>query len=390
MVAVAGHAGEADARARACLTAVVPPGQPWVGAMVAEHGADRVWADLASGAPPPVARLEGGGEPAPSELRRAQRLWERWGVEAGRVDPDGLLGASAEAGVRFVAPGDPEWPGRLDELVPLGGWRPYGLWVRGCGDLRNLCLRSVAVVGARASTSYGDHVASELSYTLGERAVVVVSGGAYGIDGAAHRAARASGSTVAVLACGLDVDYPRGHAALFADIASSGVLVSEWPVGATPRAPDFLIRNRLIAALTPGTVVVEAGRRSGALNTASHAAELDRVLMAVPGPVTSAMSQGCHSLLRDWHAECVTSADDVLARLGPLAEHLAESQPLRVATDLSPETSQVLDAVPRSGAGAATIALASGGDLEATMRALAVLASAGLVERCPVGWRLPG
>lgn len=357
--------------------------------MVAEHGAARVWADLVSGAPPPVVRPDDGQEPPPQEVQRARRLWDRWAADAGRVDPDGLFGASAEAGVRFVAPDDPEWPGRLEELDPLGGRRPYGLWVRGCGDLRNLCLRSVAVVGARSSTSYGDHVASELSYELGERSVVVVSGGAYGIDGAAHRAAHAVGGTVAVLACGLDVDYPRGHAALFADITSSGVLVSERPVGATPRAPDFLIRNRLIAALTPGTVVVEAGRRSGALNTAAHASELDRVLMAVPGPVTSAMSRGCHILLRDWHAECVTCAGDVLARLGPLADHLPESLPLRVEADLSPETSRVLEAVPRGGAGAATIALGSGGDLEVTMRALGMLASAGLVERCPAGWRLP-
>ena len=366
---------EADARARACLTVVARPGDPWLGTLLETHGAARVWADLRAKRPAPEL---------PGEKIGAEHTWRRWSTRAQRVDQDALLGDSVEAGIRFVSPDDPEWPGRLSEdRVP-----PYGLWVRGEGDLRHLCLRSVAVVGARSATPYGEHVASEMAYTLGEHSVVTVSGGAYGIDGAAHRAAIAVGATVVVLACGLDVDYPRGHAALFADVARGGVLVSERPLGTTPRAPDFLIRNRLIAALTPGTVVVEAGRRSGALNTASHAAEMGRVLMAVPGPVTSAMSVGCHVLLRDRQASCVTGAEDVLAQLGPLAQTPVD-RPLRVEADLSPETARVLATVTRTGTGTASIALATGGDLEGTMRALGVLAAAGLVERCPAGWRLP-
>ncbi|WP_028646871.1 DNA-processing protein DprA [Nocardiopsis sp. CNT312] len=379
---------EAEARARACLTAAVPPGDPWVAALLAEHGAQRVWRRLSDGAPPPGT---GGPEPSPAEEGRLARRWRQWGVRAARVDADALLEASAEAGTRFVAPGDPEWPGRLLALDLDGGSRPHGLWVRGRGDLRNLCLRSVAVVGARAATAYGRHVASELSYDLAERSVVTVSGGAYGIDGAAHRAALAVGGTVAVLACGLDVDYPRGHAALFTDIARNGVLVSEHPVGTTPRAPDFLVRNRLIAALTPGTVVVEAGWRSGALNTASHALEMHRALMAVPGPVTSAVSVGCHVLLRDRQAACVTCAEDVMAHVAPLGEPLPDHGPgpLRVAADLDPETARVLEAVPRSGAGAATIATRGGTTLEQAMRSLGLLAAAGRVERCTAGWRVP-
>lgn len=367
---------EADARARAGLTAVARPGDRWLGALLETYGAARVWADLRARRPAPELPEE--------EETGTERTWWRWSTRAQRVDRDALLGDSVEAGVRFVSPDDPEWPGRLNE----DGTPPYGLWVRGEGDLRHLCLRSVAVVGARSATPYGEHVASEMAYTLGEHAVVTVSGGAYGIDGAAHRAAIAVGGTVVVLACGLDVDYPRGHAALFADVARGGVLVSERPVGTSPRAPDFLVRNRLIAALTPGTVVVEAGRRSGALNTASHAAEMGRVLMAVPGPVTSAMSAGCHVLLRDRQASCVTGAEDVLAQLGPLARTPVE-RPLRVEADLSPESTRVLAAVTRTGVGTASIALATGGDLEGTMRALGVLAAAGLVERCPAGWRRP-
>src|SRR5690625_2037133 len=329
--------GEADARARACLTVVARPGDPWLGTLLETHGAARVWADLRAKRPAPEL---------PGEKIGAEHTWRRWSTRAQRVDQDALLGDSVEAGIRFVSPDDPEWPGRLSEdRVP-----PYALWVRGEGDLRHLCLRSVAVVGARSATPYGEHVASEMAYTLGEHSVVTVSGGAYGIDGAAHRAANAVGATVVVLACGLDVDYPRGHAALFADVARGGVLVSERPLGMTPRAPDFLIRNRLIAALTPGTVVIEAGRRSGALNTATHATSMGRAVMAVPGPVTSALSVGCHSLLRDHGALCVTGAGDVLEHLGGDAGP-APSGPVRVMADLSPETERVLAAVPRTGAG---------------------------------------
>nr|WP_218909437.1 DNA-processing protein DprA [Nocardiopsis sinuspersici] len=372
------------------MTAVAPPGDLWLGAVLAEHGAARVWAELVAGAPPPAVPRAGDEEPGPEVLDRLHRRWRRWSATAAGVDPDGLLGDSAAAGIRFVAPEDPEWPGRLDELDLPGGRRSHGLWVRGGGDLRDLCLRSVAVVGARSATAYGEHVAAEMAYELSERAVVVVSGGAYGIDGAAHRAAHAVGSTVVVLACGLDVDYPRGHAGLFADVVRTGALVSERPVGSTPRAPDFLVRNRLIAALTPGTVVVEAGRRSGALNTASHAAELNRVLMAVPGPVTSAMSAGCHLLLRDWQAGCVTCADDVLAQVGALGEEPPPGTgPLRVSAELDRDGVRVLEAVPRSGAGPAVIAAACGVGLDKTMRVLGLLAATGLVERCQSGWRLP-
>ncbi len=371
---------EDEVRARVGLTAVAPPSDRWLGSVVAEHGAAPVWEAMVSGAPPPV-----GGE-ATSE-RLIQR-WLGWVERSGRVDPDRLLDASAESGVRFVAPGDPEWPGRLDELP--GGRLCYGLWVRGRGDLRNLCLRSVSVVGSRTATSYGLHVASELSYELAGRSFTVVSGGAYGIDGAAHRAAHAAGNTVAVLACGLDVDYPRGHTRLFSDVVTTGALVSEWPLGHTPRNPDFLVRNRLIAALTPGTVVVEAGRRSGALNTAAHATDLNRVLMAVPGPVTSLMSVGCHRLFREERATCVTRADEVAELIVPLGEaDPEETGPLEVPADLDRATARVLAAVTRQGAGPATVAANSIGDMEGTMRALGMLAAAGLVERCGSGWRRP-
>jgi DNA processing protein len=160
---------------------------------------------------------------------------------------------------------------------------------------------------------------------LADRGWAVVSGGAYGIDAGAHRGALAAGgTTVCVLACGVDVAYPRAHAGLIDRIADEGLLVSELPPGAPPTKARFLDRNRLIAALTPGTVLVEAAFRSGALNTASWASRMRRRLLAVPGPVTSPLSGGPHRQIREGAATLVTGAADVVAELGTLGEAFAE------------------------------------------------------------------
>src|SRR5690606_28600872 len=320
------------------------------------------------------------------EDRRRDRT-ERWRVQAAQVEADRLLDRAAEAGARLVVPGDPEWPGRLD---PLGDRRPYALWVRGRKDLRNSCLRSVAVVGSRAATAYGLHVAAELGHSLAVRAWTVVSGGAYGIDSAAHRGALAGAApTVAVLACGPDRFYPRGNEALFGEIAEHGVLVTENAPGAAPTRYGFLVRNRLIAALTPGTVVVEAGLRSGALNTAHHAQELHRTVMAGPGPVTPALSAGSHRLPRDWHAVCVGGAAEVAEQLGSIGEELAASGGTVMACDgLDEEARSILDAVPeKPGAGPAAIAAEAGTGLDTALRQLGLLAAGGFIERGPSGWR---
>ncbi len=218
------------------------------------------------------------------------------------------------AGVVMITPEDPEWPVAVDDL---GEHAPLVLWVRGQVSALARPHSSVALVGARAATSYGEHMSIELSADLAGRGVTIVSGAAYGIDGAAHRAAlSAGGTTVALLAGGADRSYPAGHTELIERIAASGAVVSEVPCGATPTKWRFLQRNRLIAALAAATVVVEAGARSGSLNTAGHAAALARPLGAVPGPVTSAASVGCHRLLREFDARCVTNADEVLELLG--------------------------------------------------------------------------
>lgn len=269
-----------------------------------------------------------------------EERWERLqGGDVGEPHPARRLRAGAAAGLRFVIPEDDEWPARLDDLDRILPARPtdddrrngrhlgapFGLWAFG----RALTLeRSVSLVGARAATGYGLAVAAELGTGLAERAVTVVSGAAFGIDAAAHRGALAlDGHTVAVLACGVDVAYPADHAVLLEHISQQGTLISEVPPGARPRREGFLHRNRIIAALTEGTVLVEAHHRSGARNTVAHARRLGRARMIVPGPVTSALSVGCHAELRaDLEARLVTSAAEVTEEIGHLGADLAPVQ----------------------------------------------------------------
>ncbi|MFG1923682.1 DNA-processing protein DprA [Cryptosporangium sp. NPDC048952] len=236
------------------------------------------------------------------------------------------LAAAARAGARAVTPVDAEWPaeafaglGPLAEAERVDVAPPPCLWVRGPLALPRAPEHTVSIVGARAATAYGKHVATEIAYGLAGRGWLVISGGAFGIDGAAHRGALAGGGpTIAVLAGGVDVPYPLAHAGLLDRIAEEGLLISEVPLGESPQRHRFLSRNRLIAALGGGLVVVEAGARSGTSVTAERAHQLDRPLLAVPGPVTSALSVGTHRLIRDFGATLVTSAEDVLEAVGPI------------------------------------------------------------------------
>jgi DNA processing protein len=270
------------------------------------------------------------------------------------------------------------------------------LWVRGGARLDELADRSVAIVGARAATAYGEHVAGELGYQLAERGWTVVSGGAYGIDAAAHRGALAAdGPTIAVLACGVDRPYPAGNGALLNRIADSGLLLSEWPPGAAPHQHRFLVRNRLIAALTRGTVVVEAAARSGAMATAHRARRLGKQVMAVPGPVTSAMSVGCHELLRGTDDEAaatlVVSAAHVLDAVGGIGVDLAEPAERRsdVRDGLSDVARRVLDACPvRAGVAPERLAAIAGCEVLEVLRVLPALELAELVQWTGTGWRL--
>jgi DNA processing protein len=287
--------------ARAILTYVAGPGGRTVGAVVRAEGAVRALEVIRAGSLAGITCLL----ESPERRRELERLRAR--LET--VPPLDVIGQWLETGLRLVCPGDGEWPCGLDGL---GDAAPPALWVTGQSDLGFSCLRSVAVTGARAATAYGSYLATELGVSLAARGWAVISGASFGVDAAAHRCALGTkGVTIAVTAGGLNVPYPAAHADLFNAIAGQGAVVSEAPPGVVASRLRFQARTRIIAALATGTVIVEAGTRSGALTVARHARELGRPVMAVPGPVTSDLSAGCNDLIRSRHAVLVTSASDV-------------------------------------------------------------------------------
>jgi DNA processing protein len=392
--------------ARAWLSRAVEPGRGVVYDFVSAVGPVEATRQLRIGGAP--GGVAGSAEArrhedrAASDLERAAALGARLVTPEDDEWPDGPLRAMEIAYARERASrslhasgsGEPAATAtgssseRRVELTP-----PLALWVLGPVRVDEAFSRAVAVVGSRSSTPYGEHVAADLAHGLAGRRWTVVSGGAYGIDGAAHRGALAAGGcTVAVVAGGLEQPYPRGHAALFARVAREGLLVTEWPPDATPQRHRFLVRNRLIAGLTAGTVVVEAGLRSGALATARQAVRAGRPVMGVPGPVTSAESAGVHLLLRDREdAQLVTRAAEVVEVVGAIGDDLAPRPegPRSPRDELEPVAVQVLDGLPTVGAVSPDrIAVAAGVPPLAVLRCLPGLELRGLVEATPEGWKL--
>ena len=250
-----------------------------------------------------------------AESRISQCL-ARWRPRLSLSESARAVERAARLGAQLLAPGDRFWP---EGMASLEEGAPLALWIRGDAERLERLHRSIALVGARASSQYGEHVAMESAAGLADRGFAVVSGGAYGIDAAAHRATLLSGGlTVAFLAGGVDRLYPAGNSELLRRIAAEGVLAAELPPGSTPTRWRFLMRNRLIAAAASATIVVEAGRRSGSLNTAGHAAQLGRPLGAVPGSILSPASAGCHRLIREYAATCVTSTEEMAELADPL------------------------------------------------------------------------
>ena len=370
--------GPVDERlARVALNLVSEPGDPRVSRLVAALGAvevhDRLLADT---------DLEGLRSDVASRV-------------AG-VDPRRVLDDAERRGIRFVVPEDEEWPAGLadlDAVEPLNrlAGAPVGLWLRGPLRLRECCESAVAVVGSRSATTYGTSVAGDLAAHLATNGVCVVSGAAFGIDQAAHRGALGGrGPTVAVLACGVDRAYPTAHRALLDHVAQVGLVVSELAPGCSPTRVRFLGRNRLIAALTAGTVVVEAAVRSGALNTASWATRLNRLVMGGPGPVSSAPSEGVHELLRAGTASLVTRGEHVLELVAPVGEHLFPVQrgPVRPRDRLAHEELRVLDAVPLMRPATTTAVARTAGLAVTTVGAsLERLRAEGWVDRAEGRWR---
>ncbi len=367
-----------EREARAALSRLSEPGEVRMSALVARMGAARVFEllrdeeDVAGVYTDVAARLRG-------------------------LDPARELEQASAAGIRFVIPGDEEWPASLVDLdraeAVLGrGGAPLGLWVKGPLRLGEVVRRSASVVGSRSATTYGGGIALDISAHLVSQEICVVSGAAFGIDQAAHRGALAArGVTVAVLACGVDRAYPAAHKNLLEYISDAGLVVSELPPGCSPTRLRFLSRNRVIAALTQGTVVVEAAARSGALNTANWASRLGRVLMGVPGPVTSAPSEGVHQLIRRGDASLVTSGADVAELLLPVGSFYAAEPrgPERPRDALSERDQRVLEAVPAARAApTASISRAAGLAESAVRTSLLLLRQRGFVESRDDTWRL--
>ena len=355
-----------DRFARAAWSRVAEPGDAVANHLIRTHG--------------PVAALE---LAALSTEPRVQRFRPR--LEVLDVERDLEIGAKFAA--RIVCPGDPEWPQGLDDLSAP----PYCLWVRGPVDVASSCQRSAAVVGARSATAYGEMVATEMAAGLGERRFTIISGAAFGIDAAAHRGALATGATtVAVLAGGVERPYPSSHAALIARIVEVGAVISEVAPGSAPTKTRFLQRNRMIATMGRGTVVVEAGLRSGSLNTARTAAEHGRVVVAVPGPVTSMMSAGCHEAIRSGMAQLVTDAAEAAEAIGDYGSDLAPVRrgPTYAGDELDEHAARVLSALPvRKGVPVDRLAVTSGLSASEVRSLLGRLDLSSLAERHGEGWR---
>lgn len=372
---------ELDERAaRMLLSALFEPGDADLGDLVEAHGAVETVGRLWDGDVPERLRPAGG----PTVAYTHDPAWLA----------DGLVGATERCDARVVIPGDPDWPTQVEDLQGLGDPAdrhtrpPLCLWVRGSGNLAELTARAVTVTGARAATEYGKHLADDIAAGLAEASWTVVNGGALGIDRAALTGALARGGlSVAVLACGVDAPYPSANRSVFDLVTERGLLVSEWPPGTQVTRSRFWVRNRLVAALSVGTVVIEAAHRSGTRNTARHAAELGRVLMFTPGPVTSSMSAGVHQLARGpWAARLVTRAEEVIADLTVEPE---ASEPSNARSPLSEVQALLVEVLPR-GYIVETDRIAAAADVPAKVAAeqLEHLHRSGWVDRIDGRWRL--
>lgn len=374
--------GEAEALfARIAWSRLTEPGDGTAGTVLAALGPVRALELLISGAAAPSMIAEAGDSGCVIPLQLLEQAIDRW---LPRLDRDATVADIDRALTQKLTVVTPEhalWP--TDSLGGLGAHVPTMLWLRGNPDL--LRSRSLSVVGARAATGYGSHVTAELVDGVCAVGLTIVSGAAYGVDAVAHRTALAAQAlTVAVLAGGADRAYPAAHDALLERIGAEGLVCSEMVPGSAPTRWRFRMRNRLIAALSEATLVTEAGVRSGTLNTAGHAAELGRTLCAVPGPVTSAASAGCHKLIREYGATLVTNAVEVCELIG-ISDRLdifGADEAQEGAHRMPPLHERVLDALPLRGARSVSeIARRAGLELAEARGGLAELELLGRVRR---------
>ena len=383
-----------EAAARVAWSTLVEPGDGVAGALVQGLGAERSLAAVRAAADDgPTDLVDAcadagvpGAEDPVAFVGTVSSALERWGPRWARCDALGVVEAARASGARLLVPGAAGWPTGVDDLGPHA---PVVLWTR---SGRPASGPALAVVGSRASTVAGAEATAEIASAAADAGCTVVSGGAYGIDATAHRVAVAAGTpTVAVLAGGIDQLYPAGNVELLRNVARQGALLAESPPGTRPTRWRFLARNRLIAAIGAATVVVEAGARSGALNTAHHAAQLGRPVFAVPGAFSSASSVGCHRLVAQGRAQIVVRPrDPVDAVVGPRrprgGRHVLDPDlPLAPARE-DPEVLRVLDALGRRALGEQELAVRSGMSPAEVADALALAELQGLVVHGVGGW----
>ncbi len=358
---------------RMALSATFDGGEPRLTSALAETEPGQLWAHARSGVFGAATR------------RRAESL-----------DMSGILATARRERIRFVMPGDDEWPDVLDDLGALPamaarGGVPVGLWAKGPGHLAEWVARAVSIVGSRTSTPYGAGAASDLAAELAGEGWTVISGGALGIDVSAHRGAiDGGGRTIAVLACGVDVPYPRSNAPILDEISSHHLIVSEFPPGLRPARVRFLARNRLIAALSAGSVVVQGRIRSGSRNTMAWAEALQRICMAVPGPITIAESYTPNQWLRDHRAELVGSGAEILELVGRHGEHLLDipREPENLLDQLAEPLLTIFEALPARGyRSPGELSVMAGMAVPSCLAALAALEAQGLAEPYEGGWR---
>lgn len=375
--------------ARIAWSRLCEPGDGTAGAMLASLGAKASLAKLIEGVAPRKVKAEVAAAGTDLDEQRIAEAFARWRPRLDRAATLGDIDRAVSRGMKVAVPGDAVWP--TAALSSLGAHMPVMMWMR--GDPRLLTSASLSVVGARAATGYGSHVTADIVDGVCGTGLTIVSGAAYGIDAVAHRTALAAQApTIAVLAGGADRHYPAAHDALIERIAREGLVCAEMIPGSAPTRWRFRQRNRIIAAISPATLVTEAGVRSGTLNTAGHAAELGRALGAVPGPVSSAASAGCHTLIREYGAALVTNAreacelvgiDDQLDIFAGTSIRAGSNETAQGKSRLPPGHERVLDALPLRGRRTfEEIVRRAGMDPTGARGALAELEILELVRRC--------
>lgn len=368
----------AEVFALVSLSSLMEPGDKSMGYLLKNFNACRALSMLLSGvSAKDFAQLL--PEQSEPEWRSALQRWAPR-LKLSRVKQ--IFDATHNLKAKVITPHSSYWP---KQIADLGEAAPIVLW--GIGDFRLLdSEKAISVVGARASTGYGEQVTAEFSSNLALRKYVIVSGGAYGIDAMAHRATlNAGGATIAVLAGGIDQMYPSGNATLLEKIRETGLLLAEQPPGTVPSRWRFLQRNRLIASLSKVVLVVEAGFRSGAINTASHACQLGRELAVIPGPITSRSSDGCHRLLRETPATAVTTVEELLLLFGE--EQGSFSDSIAASKVITETTKRILDALSKKQANSIfEIASAAGLSMDSVSKELFELELTGEIRRSAEGY----